>query len=113
MPEAMMSCQKCRTPLKLDASLQDLNSAAYDILVGRSVAKDIDSEPLLTQSKAPPNHSRSQTPPHHEPLKRKRREIDMIAQCKMRTHRCSKESSPEVNMALDLQHPPPTCQKPG
>lgn len=31
----MMSCQKCRTPLQLDASLQDLNPAAYDVLVGR------------------------------------------------------------------------------
>jgi beclin 1 len=30
---AMMSCQKCRTPLKLDASLQDLNPAAYDVVV--------------------------------------------------------------------------------
>ena len=29
-----MNCQKCRTPLKLDGSLQDLNPAAYDLLVG-------------------------------------------------------------------------------
>lgn len=29
-----MYCQKCRTPLKLDSSLQDLNPAAYDLLVG-------------------------------------------------------------------------------
>ncbi|KAL8401769.1 hypothetical protein RB596_008524 [Gaeumannomyces avenae] len=28
-----MNCQKCRTPLKLDGSLQDLNPAAYDLLV--------------------------------------------------------------------------------
>jgi len=27
-------CQKCRTPLKLDNSLEDLNPAAYDLLVG-------------------------------------------------------------------------------
>ncbi|KAL8742539.1 MAG: hypothetical protein Q9190_004992 [Brigantiaea leucoxantha] len=31
-----MNCQKCRTPLKLDNSLQDLNSAAFDLLVGSS-----------------------------------------------------------------------------
>ncbi|KAK0753891.1 autophagy protein Apg6-domain-containing protein [Schizothecium vesticola] len=28
-----MHCQKCRTPLKLDSSLGDLNPAAYDVLV--------------------------------------------------------------------------------
>ena len=27
-------CQKCRLPLKLDGSLQNLNPAAYDLLVG-------------------------------------------------------------------------------
>lgn len=31
-----MYCQKCRTPLKLDSSLEELNPAAYDLLVGRS-----------------------------------------------------------------------------
>lgn len=29
-----MYCQKCRTPLKLDSSLEALNPAAYDLLVG-------------------------------------------------------------------------------
>lgn len=29
-----MYCQKCRTPLKLDNSLEDLNPAAFDLLVG-------------------------------------------------------------------------------
>ncbi|KAF4625270.1 hypothetical protein G7Y89_g12902 [Cudoniella acicularis] len=29
-----MYCQKCRSPLKLDSSLEDLNPAAFDILVG-------------------------------------------------------------------------------
>ncbi len=29
-----MYCQKCRTPLKLDSSLEELNPAAYDLLVG-------------------------------------------------------------------------------
>lgn len=31
-----MYCQKCRTPLRLDSSLEDLNPAAYDLLVGES-----------------------------------------------------------------------------
>jgi beclin len=31
-----MYCQKCRTPLKLDSSLEDLNPAAFDLLVGTS-----------------------------------------------------------------------------
>ncbi len=30
-----MYCQKCRTPLRLDSSLEDLNPAAYDLLVGK------------------------------------------------------------------------------
>lgn len=29
-----MYCQKCRTPLKADSSLDDLNPAAFDLLVG-------------------------------------------------------------------------------
>ncbi|KAG9232934.1 autophagy protein Apg6-domain-containing protein [Amylocarpus encephaloides] len=31
-----MHCQKCRTPLKLDGSLRDLNPAAFDLLLGAS-----------------------------------------------------------------------------
>jgi len=31
-----MYCQKCRSPLKLDGSLEDLNPAAFDLLVGTS-----------------------------------------------------------------------------
>jgi hypothetical protein len=31
---AMMHCQKCRTPLKLDSSLSELNPAAFKLLVG-------------------------------------------------------------------------------
>ena len=30
----MMYCQKCRTPLKLDDSLDNLNPAAFDLLIG-------------------------------------------------------------------------------
>lgn len=29
-----MYCQKCRTPLKAESSLNDLNPAAFDLLVG-------------------------------------------------------------------------------
>ncbi|KAK7413236.1 Vacuolar protein sorting-associated protein atg6 [Neonectria punicea] len=31
-----MTCQKCRQPLKLDGSLEDLNPAAYDLLISSS-----------------------------------------------------------------------------
>ncbi|KAH0557064.1 hypothetical protein GP486_005145 [Trichoglossum hirsutum] len=30
-----MYCQKCRSPLKVDSSLEDLNPAAFDLLVGK------------------------------------------------------------------------------
>lgn len=31
-----MYCQKCRTPVKLDGSLEDLNPAAFKLLTGMS-----------------------------------------------------------------------------
>lgn len=34
-----MYCQKCRTPLKLDGSLEALNPAAFDLLVGKAPAE--------------------------------------------------------------------------
>jgi beclin 1 len=41
-----MHCQKCRTPLKLDSSLEDLNPAAFNLLVGQySKAQTTDSGP--------------------------------------------------------------------
>ncbi|KAL8822178.1 MAG: hypothetical protein Q9191_007080 [Dirinaria sp. TL-2023a] len=36
-----MNCQKCRTSLRLDSSLQDLNPAAFDLLVG-SAGRSVD-----------------------------------------------------------------------
>jgi beclin len=39
-----MYCQKCRTPLKLDRSLEDLNPAAFDLLV-RSTGKSLPDAP--------------------------------------------------------------------
>lgn len=36
--KVIMYCQKCRTPLRLDSSLEDLNPAAYDLLVGASIS---------------------------------------------------------------------------
>ncbi|KAI1001428.1 Vacuolar protein sorting-associated protein 30 [Podosphaera aphanis] len=40
-----MYCQKCRTPLRLDGSLEDLNPAAFDLLVGASTNPQIKSLP--------------------------------------------------------------------
>ncbi|PWY89290.1 putative autophagy protein Apg6 [Aspergillus heteromorphus CBS 117.55] len=39
-----MYCQKCRTPLKLDGSLESLNPAAFDLLVG-STGKSLPDQP--------------------------------------------------------------------
>jgi hypothetical protein len=30
----LMTCQNCKSPLKLDSSLEDLNPAAFDLLIG-------------------------------------------------------------------------------
>ncbi|PBP23024.1 autophagy protein Apg6 [Diplocarpon rosae] len=40
-----MHCQKCRTPLKLDSSLEDLNPAAFDLLVGASSSQQLKNTP--------------------------------------------------------------------
>ncbi|MCJ1478782.1 autophagy protein 6 [Lambiella insularis] len=45
-----MNCQQCRTPLVLDPSLQDLNPAAFDLLVG-SGAQPL--QPRSTPSRLP------------------------------------------------------------
>lgn len=42
-----MYCQKCRTPLKLDGSLEDLNPAAYDLLVGEDLVHSPHPFPVL------------------------------------------------------------------
>ncbi|KAF0318104.1 Vacuolar protein sorting-associated protein 30 [Colletotrichum sp. SAR11_59] len=53
-----MYCQKCRTPLKLDSSLEDLNPAAYDLLVASS-------------SQTSPKKSHSSRIPHSQDSQRK------------------------------------------
>ncbi|PQE22081.1 autophagy apg6 protein [Rutstroemia sp. NJR-2017a BVV2] len=40
-----MYCQKCRASLKLDSSLEDLNPAAFDLLVGRSIRAASQNQP--------------------------------------------------------------------
>ncbi|KAL2834736.1 autophagy protein Apg6-domain-containing protein [Aspergillus pseudoustus] len=42
-----MFCQKCRTPLKLDGSLESLNPAAFDLLIG-STGKTLPDHPTAT-----------------------------------------------------------------
>ncbi|KAM0808067.1 hypothetical protein AB5N19_08408 [Seiridium cardinale] len=46
-----MYCQKCRTPLKLDNSLSELNPAAYDLLVAASSPQQPKLQPI-----APPSY---------------------------------------------------------
>ncbi|ETN37370.1 uncharacterized protein HMPREF1541_08361 [Cyphellophora europaea CBS 101466] len=40
-----MYCQKCRTPLKVDSSLDDLNPAAFDLLIGSAVKSQQNAVP--------------------------------------------------------------------
>ncbi|KAI6783302.1 uncharacterized protein J7T54_004329 [Emericellopsis cladophorae] len=47
-----MYCQKCRQPLKLDGSLEDLNPAAYDLLISSSTPQD--ERPSTNQPSAKP-----------------------------------------------------------
>ncbi|KAI4171493.1 MAG: hypothetical protein LQ343_004231 [Gyalolechia ehrenbergii] len=45
-----MNCQKCRAPLKLDSSLQDLNFSALDLLTG---SRENTIEPTISTSRTP------------------------------------------------------------
>ncbi|KAK2745001.1 autophagy protein 6 [Onygenales sp. PD_40] len=47
-----MYCQKCRTPLKVDASIEDLNPAAFDLLIG-STGKSL-PDPSSKSAPRPP-----------------------------------------------------------
>ncbi|CAM1504525.1 Fc.00g021160.m01.CDS01 [Cosmosporella sp. VM-42] len=63
-----MYCQKCRQPLKLDGSLEDLNPAAYDLLISSS------SPQTLKKSSSP-------RPPVVQPLEQTKRSLyDRISQ---------------------------------
>ena len=42
-----MYCQKCRTPLKLDGSIESLNPAAFDLLSSSSISPNL---PFSTNS---------------------------------------------------------------
>lgn len=58
-----MYCQKCRTPLKLDSSLSELNPAAFNLLVGKATLSTylIPSEADLKGA----SHSSTQTDNRH------------------------------------------------
>ncbi|KAK0730416.1 autophagy protein Apg6-domain-containing protein [Lasiosphaeris hirsuta] len=45
-----MYCQKCRTPLRLDSSLEDLNPAAYDLLVATHSQQSPKKSPASTRA---------------------------------------------------------------
>jgi len=68
-----MYCQKCRAPLRLDSSLEDLNPAAYDLLVGASGAhsfpsstdQDMANCTSATHSQQPSKKPSSAPPPVH------------------------------------------------
>lgn len=70
-----MSCQKCRGPLRVDGSLEDLNPAAYDLLVGSSclsllLPTQADRE-IASSSQHPPRNPLSARPPHPQDRHRK------------------------------------------
>ncbi|KAL4902615.1 hypothetical protein BDW74DRAFT_61394 [Aspergillus multicolor] len=52
-----MHCQKCRTPLKLDGSLEALNPAAFDLLIG-STGKTVPDHPSSSSRLSYPQERR-------------------------------------------------------
>ncbi|PHH84641.1 hypothetical protein CDD83_1617 [Cordyceps sp. RAO-2017] len=56
-----MYCQKCRQPLKLDGSLEELNPAAYDLLISSSSPSSLPPKPKRpSQSRSPAVQSQEQ-----------------------------------------------------
>ncbi|KFH43847.1 Vacuolar protein sorting-associated protein-like protein [Hapsidospora chrysogenum ATCC 11550] len=53
-----MFCQKCRQPLKLDSSLEDLNPAAYDLLISSS-SPQTQKKPSSPRSSKPSSQDKS------------------------------------------------------
>ncbi|KAI9767851.1 MAG: autophagy protein 6 [Geoglossum umbratile] len=53
-----MHCQKCRSPLKVDSSLEDLNPAAFDLLVGSAGTSPQNLPKGLTQPRPSYPHER-------------------------------------------------------
>ncbi|KAF2674566.1 APG6-domain-containing protein [Microthyrium microscopicum] len=51
-----MYCQKCRTPLKLDHSLEDLNPAAFKLLVDSTTTSETAPRPPRSRSTLPKHH---------------------------------------------------------
>lgn len=76
-----MNCQKCRQPLKLDGSLGDLNSAAYDLLICKykliypptNIASLHD--PSASSSPQAPKKPINPPPPSTQPLEQLRRSL--------------------------------------
>lgn len=65
-----MYCQKCRVPLKFDNSLENLNPAAYDLLVGPYRPPWHAELPLrlFVGERLPDANSGKQRPPRSRPL---------------------------------------------
>jgi len=92
-----MNCQKCRTPLKLDSSLQELNPAAFDLLVGPSIPLDPRIKPKSFQPPQDSPSTMTQNPPDYPILKNER--TSTISYPKMPPLLHSSGSSPRLGMA--------------
>ncbi|KAL2009591.1 hypothetical protein VTN00DRAFT_5398 [Thermoascus crustaceus] len=77
-----MYCQKCRTPLKLDGSLESLNPAAFDLLIGMPHEPRDDVAPCMltcvvetgSTGKSLPQHANN-VPSSRPPYPQERREL--------------------------------------
>src|ERR1700712_3770070 len=71
-----MYCQECKTPLKLDGSLQDLNPAAFKLLTGTDGIFRDEMKSLSLPDSAGPSKSQapSLNPQSRQPFSLERRE---------------------------------------
>lgn len=75
-----MYCQKCRTPLKLDSSLEELNPAAFDLLVGKYLFLYI-LYAILTSKGASSQSQAKNIPPTRVPYPQERKQLyDKVSQ---------------------------------
>lgn len=68
-----MYCQKCRAPLKLDSSLEDLNPAAFDLLVGMTLSSAQNF--FLTHLGSSASQYPKNIPPSRVPYPKERKEL--------------------------------------
>jgi beclin 1 len=100
-----MYCQKCRTPLKIDKSLKELNPAAFDLLVGMLTGPPGLALLFLTHSGSTEKALPGQAAPSRVAYPPERKELYDRASA-ITSSPIHKRSIPSPRHGTNGQHPP-------